>query len=152
MLMVGELPNYGTPLRHISCGRAKQWSGHFVRITHDSGQIFEKVRVFLHLLELHTLPIRIGRGLDLSRCDAAPLIAFTATKEMNYGTETDGRIWPRCGAYRTDERANAKQVADDLGVGMSTLNKWMTPSIETRTWCQKRILASLKRMTCILSG
>ena len=29
-------------------------------------------------------------GLDLSRFDAAPLIAFTATKEMNYGTETDG--------------------------------------------------------------
>ena len=28
--------------------------------------------------------------LDLSRFDAAPLIAFTATKEMNYGTETDG--------------------------------------------------------------
>jgi len=30
--------------------------------------------------------------LDLSRFDAAPLIAFTATKETNYGTETDGRI------------------------------------------------------------
>ncbi len=28
--------------------------------------------------------------LDLSRFDAAPLIAFTATKEMRYGTETDG--------------------------------------------------------------
>ena len=28
--------------------------------------------------------------VDLSRFDAAPLIAFTATKEMNYGTETDG--------------------------------------------------------------
>jgi hypothetical protein len=30
--------------------------------------------------------------LDLSRFDAAPLIAFTATKETHYGTETDGRI------------------------------------------------------------
>ncbi len=30
------------------------------------------------------------RSLDLSRFDAAPLIAFTATKEMNYGTEADG--------------------------------------------------------------
>ncbi|SLN64961.1 hypothetical protein PSJ8397_03404 [Pseudooctadecabacter jejudonensis] len=30
--------------------------------------------------------------LDLSRFDAAPLIAFTAIKETNYGTETDGRI------------------------------------------------------------
>ena len=27
--------------------------------------------------------------VDLSRFDAAPLIAFSATKEMNYGTETD---------------------------------------------------------------
>ncbi len=31
-------------------------------------------------------------GLDLSRFDSAPLIAFTATKETNYETETDGRI------------------------------------------------------------
>ena len=30
--------------------------------------------------------------LDLSRFDAAPLIAFTATKEIDYGTETDGRF------------------------------------------------------------
>ncbi len=29
---------------------------------------------------------------DLSRFDAAPLIAFIATKETNYGTETNGRI------------------------------------------------------------
>ena len=40
--------------------------------------------------------------LDLSRFDAAPLIAFTATKETDYGSETDGRISPRCGAYRSD--------------------------------------------------
>ncbi|PYG25655.1 hypothetical protein C8N36_12742, partial [Pelagimonas varians] len=36
--------------------------------------------------------------MDLSRFDAAPLIAFTATKETDYGTETYGRISPRCGA------------------------------------------------------
>ena len=28
--------------------------------------------------------------LDLSRFDAAPLIAFIAAKETKYGTETDG--------------------------------------------------------------
>ncbi|MEM7602955.1 MAG: UvrD-helicase domain-containing protein [Verrucomicrobiota bacterium] len=33
-----------------------------------------------------------GYSVDLSRFDAAPLIAFIATKETNYGTETDGRI------------------------------------------------------------
>ncbi|MEO0700890.1 MAG: hypothetical protein AAFY80_02005 [Pseudomonadota bacterium] len=30
--------------------------------------------------------------MDLSRFDAAPLIAFIAAKETNYGNETDGRI------------------------------------------------------------
>ncbi|SHH71630.1 hypothetical protein SAMN04488044_3074, partial [Cognatishimia maritima] len=34
----------------------------------------------------------ITMNVDLSRFDAAPLIAFTAAKETNYGTETDGRI------------------------------------------------------------
>jgi len=45
--------------------------------------------------------------LDLSRFDAAPLIAFTATKKIDYGTETDGRISPRCGVYCTDQWFNA---------------------------------------------
>ncbi|MBB3995914.1 hypothetical protein GGR95_003580, partial [Sulfitobacter undariae] len=36
--------------------------------------------------------IMVLGALDLSRFDAAPLIAFTVTKEINYGTETDGRI------------------------------------------------------------
>jgi transposase len=69
--------------------------------------------------------------LDLSRFYAAPLIAFTATKETNYGTETDGRIQPRCGAYRVNQWLTRKQVADDLGVGMSTLNKWITAHRDT---------------------
>jgi hypothetical protein len=35
--------------------------------------------------------IDIGRlDVDLSRFDAAPLIAFIAAKETDYGTETDG--------------------------------------------------------------
>jgi hypothetical protein len=46
--------------------------------------------------------------LDLSRFDAAPLIAFTATKETDYGTETDGGIPARCGAYRIDQWANTQ--------------------------------------------
>jgi hypothetical protein len=54
---------------------------------------------------------RSGHGrvskMDLSRFDAAPLIAFTATKEMNYGTQTDGLIPQGCGADSTDQRANA---------------------------------------------
>jgi transposase len=31
-----------------------------------------------------------------------------------------------------------KQVADDLGVGMSTLNKWITAHREL-TWCRERV-------------
>jgi hypothetical protein len=35
---------------------------------------------------------RSKRWVDLSRFDAAPLIAFTAAKEMNYGTRKNGGI------------------------------------------------------------
>ena len=48
------------------------------------------------------------REVDLSPFAAAPLIAFTATKGTYYGIETDGRISPRCGAYRTDQRADTQ--------------------------------------------
>lgn len=44
---------------------------------------------FVGVWAAHT---RVSPVLDLSRFDAAPLIAFTATKETDYGTETDGRI------------------------------------------------------------
>ena len=39
-----------------------------------------------------------------------------------------------------------KQVADDLGVGMSTLTNGSL-HIETQTWCRKRIWDWLKRMS-----
>ena len=38
---------------------------------------------------LHFLPL-IEQKVDLSRFGSAPLIAYSATKEMNYGTNTDG--------------------------------------------------------------
>ena len=44
-------------------------------------------------------------AMDLSRFDAAPLIAFTATEESYYGTETNGRIPARRGAHRADQWA-----------------------------------------------
>ena len=47
-------------------------------------------------------------GLDLSRFDAAPLIAFTVTKETDYGTETDGRIPPRCSTHRVNQWVDAE--------------------------------------------
>ncbi|MEP5090049.1 MAG: hypothetical protein ABJR23_11545, partial [Paracoccaceae bacterium] len=47
--------------------------------------------------ELEKWPPSGEEPMDLSRFDAAPLIAFTAPKETDYGTETDRRIPPRCG-------------------------------------------------------
>lgn len=47
-------------------------------------------------------------ALDLSRSDAAPLIAFTALKETDDGTETDGWLPPKCGAHRADKWAFAQ--------------------------------------------
>jgi len=49
-----------------------------------------------------------SRDLDLSGFYAAPLIAFTAAKETDSGTETDGRIPPECGADRADQWADAQ--------------------------------------------
>ena len=61
------------------------------------------------------------------------------------------------GTVRTDEfRKDAvrialtsglsrKQIADDLGVGMSTLNKWITAHRDTM-WCRMRI-ANLRLRT-----
>ncbi len=54
------------------------------------------------------------RHLDQSRFDAAPLIAFIATKEMNYGNEPNGRIPQGCGAYRTDQRALGNKGRDGV--------------------------------------
>lgn len=60
--------------------------------------------------------------MDVSRFDAASLIAFIAEKETNYGTETDGRV----SSFALTSGLTRKQVASDLGVGLSTLNKWVT--------------------------
>jgi transposase len=59
------------------------------------------------------------------------LIAFTAPKETDYGTETDGRISQGCGGDRTDQWIEAQASADDLGVAMSTLNNWITAHGDT---------------------
>jgi len=74
----------------------------FRSITHDEHEDARQVARDI----AKTKPYLISM-LDLSRLDAAPLIAFTATKETDYGTETDGRIPARCGAYRADKRVNA---------------------------------------------
>jgi len=59
----------------------------------------EKVEIIRLIGESH---------LDLSRIDAAPLIAFAATKETGYETEADGRISAGLGAYRIDQCADSQ--------------------------------------------
>jgi hypothetical protein len=58
--------------------------------------------------------------VDLSRFDAAPLIAFIATKEIDYAVR-----------IALTSELTRKQVPDDLGLGMSTLNKWITAHRDT---------------------
>jgi hypothetical protein len=65
-----------------------------------SGFVLGEINSGLNFIEERALVT-----MDLSRFDAAPLIAFTVTKETDYGIETDGRIPPRCGAYCADQWA-----------------------------------------------
>ena len=58
-------------------------------------------------------------------------MAFTATKEIDYGTKTNGRIRADAVRIALTSGLTRKQVADDLGVEMSTLNKWITAHRDT---------------------
>ena len=49
---------------------------------------FERLNLSLDTPRINS----IVKLMDLSRFDAAPLIAFTATKETDYGTATNRRI------------------------------------------------------------
>ena len=60
--------------------------------------------------KVENLFAKLKDWLDMSRFDAAPLIAFIAAKETGYWTETDGGIPPRCSADCIDQRADAETV------------------------------------------
>ena len=72
------------------------WSYDLVHCRTDDGRAFRTLNI-IDEYSRECLAIRVDRKLnagnvDVSRFDAAPLIAFIATKETNYGTETNGRI------------------------------------------------------------
>jgi len=69
--------------------------------------------------------------VDLSRFDAASLLAFTATKETDYGIERTDEFRADAVRIALTSGLTRKQVADDLGVGMSRLNKWITAHRDT---------------------
>lgn len=58
---------------------------------------------------------------DLSQFDAAPLIDLTATKEIHYGTQTIDAFRKDAVRIVLTSGLTRKQVANDLGAGMSTL-------------------------------
>ena len=50
---------------------------------------------------------------------------------MNHGHSHDGRIRKDAVRIALTSGLSRKQIADDLGIGMSTLNKWMTVHRDT---------------------
>jgi hypothetical protein len=61
----------------------KPKQGSYFMAQDDTAEHWREKSIMKSILDVEDL-------LDLSRFDAAPLIAFTATKEIDYGTETDG--------------------------------------------------------------
>jgi hypothetical protein len=70
--------------------------------------------------------------LDLRLIAAPPSIGFIATEGTDHGTKTDGRFRACAVRIALTSGVTRKQVADDPGVGMSTLNTWITAHRNTR--------------------
>ncbi|MEP5155509.1 MAG: hypothetical protein ABJQ89_21025, partial [Planktotalea sp.] len=86
---------------HIACTRV----GSLIFVSPDISSYFVPRRHFIDALPEPFVPLP-GNDLGLSGFDAALLIAFTATKDIDHRTETNGRIWPRCGTHRVDQWAD----------------------------------------------
>ena len=63
--------------------------------------------------------------MDLSRDFAAPLTTYGVVKENTDDLTTNRGISCKSSARRVDERAVAKQVVSDSGIGFSKLNRWI---------------------------
>ena len=59
------------------------------------------------------------------------MIALNVTKDTDYGTETEEEFRQDAVRIALTSGLTRKQVAADLGVGMSTLNKWITAYRDT---------------------
>ncbi len=75
--------------------------------------------------------------MDLSRFDAAHLIAFIAAKETTIGLKRKEEFRADAVRIALTSGLTRKQVASDLGVGLSTLNKWITAQRDTEVVCDE---------------
>ena len=67
-----------------------------------------------------------GSYVDLSRSDAAPLIAFMQQKRRTMGTKRTDEFRADAVRVALTSGLTRRQVASDLGIGLSTLTKWVT--------------------------
>jgi hypothetical protein len=74
--------------------------------------------------------------LDTCQFGSGHLRAILAIKQTKHGTQTQRRLQKGCGAHRADctivrqstrsiDERGCRKVSADLGVGLSTLNKWV---------------------------
>jgi hypothetical protein len=81
----------------LECTGFNEVRAHFNWFKHKRDLHNHELALFAGRLVFHVpdqnFKLSFGEArLDLSRFDAAPLIAFIAPKETNYENETDGRI------------------------------------------------------------
>jgi len=70
--------------------------------------------------------MRRSARLDLSRIYSGSLIGYLALKEQHHGTQTRRRFQARSAVrIALTSGLSRKQVASDLGIGFSTLSKWV---------------------------
>jgi transposase len=106
-----DAPSEYGPVKTIY-NRWERWSdkGVFARMLlelADQGNETDTLMIDAIRLKTHRTASSLGLQMDLSRFDAAPLIAFIATKETDYGTEANRRIQARCGADCVDQWSDA---------------------------------------------
>jgi hypothetical protein len=88
------------------------------------------VLVQIELLQQRRKQKRTARGLletelDLRRFRSGLLGAIRVFKETGYGSDTRRRVQSGCGSHSADEWTDTALAASDLGIGHSTMGKWV---------------------------
>ncbi|AGI68892.1 IS91-family transposase [Octadecabacter antarcticus 307] len=112
VLVTDKLRAYGAAMKVIGSANQQETSRRLNNRAENSHQPFRRrERAMLRFRRMRSLQKFVSvqaSCVDLSRFDGAPLITFTATKEMNYGTQKSGRIRQGCGTHCADPWAEAQ--------------------------------------------